>query len=585
MRRPLTSPASSRARASVAPQSLAPPRVSRLDASPCDLLHPIPLPRIDQEVAAEALAFAFASGEAEGLGRIVDRVATAPSTFERRDYEQDLFLSEFVRKCLPIVARGRERKPSVSHLLSLVCSPPEDAAVTAFRQEVLSELAGSEALRRRVENLYVWLRQFRDLIGRPALGAQEGIERRLSVLSSVRAVIESLASGFEDTTSGLRRLGEYGSRVAQEPGYRRMCELLDYEKNRAEVDLRISVGFDGRVRSFQTLERRPNRSNAFYSTPLGRLWSRLGLWIRGYRTGSAEILSRLVDSVFSGLEPKIVFFFTLIGDLEFYLAGLGFRDRAEAAGLSVCLPRFEDRQGRNYSDLFNPWLVSEDRSCVPCTLRFDESDHIVFVTGPNSGGKTRLLQALSLCQLLGQCGLFVPAREARLQRVPGLFASLIERAEVDQNEGRLGTELMRIRRMFEHLRVGSMVVVDELCSGTNPSEGEALMRLVLEVLSRLGPQAYVATHFLEFTAGLQKVASGYRYLQTQLDERECPTYAFVAGVATTSLAHRVAERLGVTRESLWHLIAENNPELRRALGGGAVDPDSEQGEESAGSAR
>jgi DNA mismatch repair protein MutS2 len=88
------------------------------------------------------------------------------------------------------------------------------------------------------------------------------------------------------------------------------------------------------------------------------------------------------------------------------------------------------------------------------------------------------------------------------------------------------------------------------------------MQLVLEALYQLGPQAFITTHFLEFAAQLAATSRQHRFLQAELDEHEQPTYAFTEGVARTSLAHRVAERLGVTRESLRALMARNNPGLR-----------------------
>jgi DNA mismatch repair protein MutS2 len=373
-----------------------------------------------------------------------------------------------------------------------------------------------------------------------------------------------LYGDFSETTSGLERLHRFGQAIATSAGYRRLCALLEYEQSRAEVDLRISLGFDGRIRSFEALELRENRSNPFYATPFGRLWTRLMLLLRGYGASTGELLSRLVDGVFSELESSVVFFFQLIGDLEVYLAALGFRRMALAAGLDVCLPTLSDHGPRVLSGLFNPWLVADGRPCTTIDLELGEWERLVFITGPNSGGKTRLLQSLCLCQLLAQTGLFVPAAQADLRWANGLFASLIEHSAVDQVEGRLGTELVRIRHAFERLRVGSLVIMDELCSGTNPSEGEALMQLVLEALFELAPQAFITTHFLEFAARLAASTRRHRFLQAELDADEAPTYRFTDGVAKTSLAHRVAERLGVTRESLRALMLRNNPELRRA---------------------
>src|SRR5262249_26351376 len=155
---------------------------------------------------------------------------------------------------------------------------------------------------------------------------------------------------------------------------------------------------------------------------------------------------------------------------------------------------------RGTRDLFNPLLLAQGVKVVPCDIVIDRFDATLIVTGPNSGGKTRLLQSLALAQMLGQCGFFVPAREAKLAVAPGLFVSLIEEATADQSEGRLGMELIRIRSLFEKLRVGSMVVLDELCSGTNPSEGEEIFELVVTLLAELRPQAFITTHFLQMAA-------------------------------------------------------------------------------------
>ncbi len=140
-----------------------------------------------------------------------------------------------------------------------------------------------------------------------------------------------------------------------------------------------------------------------------------------------------------------------------------------------------------------------------------------------------------------------------------MFLSIADHSDAHQHEGRLGTELLRIRKVFESVRIGAFVVVDELCSGTNPSEGEEIFRMVLSLLGELSPQAFISTHFLQFAASLQAEAqaAGLSFLQVELDAREQPTYQFVPGVATTSLAQRTAARLGVTREELLALVNQH----------------------------
>ena len=80
---------------------------------------------------------------------------------------------------------------------------------------------------------------------------------------------------------------------------------------------------------------------------------------------------------------------------------------------------------------------------------------------------------------------------------------------------------------------------------------------MISLLPELGAQVFVTTHLLQFAAALAEERSAARleFLQVELDERERPTYAFVPGVAKTSLAHKTAARLGVTRDELTALIA------------------------------
>jgi DNA mismatch repair protein MutS2 len=111
---------------------------------------------------------------------------------------------------------------------------------------------------------------------------------------------------------------------------------------------------------------------------------------------------------------------------------------------------------------------------------------------------------------------------------------------------------MRLRTLFESVPPGSLVLLDELCSGTNPSEAIEIVEMVLRLLRRLEPTAFVTTHFLDFANQLlgRAEAEGLDFLQAEVDEHATPTFRFVTGVASTSLAAGTARRLGVTFEEL-----------------------------------
>ncbi len=524
-----------------------------------DLLDATPTRRIDVEATDTALVFAFAGSTSGGLFiDALDRATMVPSTWEPEGYVEDLFVKAFVRTCLQPNVGGQHPVVAMDHLANVLAAPPRDVHTVNYRRAIIAELMESPAHRAELERLYATLSRFRVLIeGSSAADQWNPNQRQLEILTRFKEVIEIMTQGFATAQSGLSRLSAFGHRVQANEAFGALVDLLRYDDQLATVSFKVRIGADGRVRDLELLSVEESDENQFVSSPLQRWKAKLELLLRGFRFGDGEVMTRLLDAVFEGVRSELVALVQLLGDLEFYLGALGFYDRARAAGLAVCLPVLNaPSEPRELFGLFNPLLLASGVTPVPCDLTTDRHNTTVLITGPNSGGKTRLLQALGLAQLLAQSGLYVPARQGKMALSSGLLVSLIQETRVDQTEGRLGLELMRIRSLFERLPAGAIVLLDELCSGTNPSEGEEIFELVLRMLSRLKPQAFITTHFLQFAARLQqeRQIADLRFLQVLLGPDQEPTYQFGAGVASTSLAAQAAARLGVTGDQLLALI-------------------------------
>ena len=527
-----------------------------------DILHPAPLQRIDREQTRLALQLAFASGDSPGtFADALDSASVAPSTWQPESFAKDLFLTDFVGLCFRIVVEGRTYPVVKKHLVHLLAQPPKSAETIEHRRAVLAELLAQPKLRKELERLYTLIARFRLLLEAANEAAKWDPNRRhLEVLAAAKEIFDCMAEGFLGAKSGLARLADFGRRIHEGEPYRSLADLLRYDERLATMSLKVQIGADGRVRGFELVSVQEDEKNPFVQSSWRRWLAKLELFARGYTLSDGEVMARLIDAVFEGVVDDLVPLVQLFGELEFYLGALGLADRAKESGLAMALPELVSPAApRSLDGLFNPLLLAHGVKPVPCTVAIAHHAATTLVTGPNSGGKTRLLQSLGLTQLLAQSGLMIPARSGTVALVPGLVMSLIEEARSDQAEGRLGTELVRIRGLFERLPPGAMVILDELCSGTNPSEGEEIFELVVEVLGRLEPQAFITTHFLLFAARLERERQipDLHFLQVELGAEQRPTYQFVPGVATTSLAGHAAARLGVTRDELISLVERN----------------------------
>ncbi len=519
-----------------------------------DLLDPDPPSDPDPEALLNHLELAFLGRASAGeIDAELDAMPAGDSPWTAAHFAEDLFLAELVRRVLTVTIRGRGLPMHRGFVERTLAHPPHDLRTVRHRQEILRELeaepslaAAAEELALRIGGLLALLRASRDD------ARLEPIRFRFDVLRAFRAVVVQMDEGFAGARSGLAAVHRAGAEIRSSGAFERMVALVDHHEAMASLTLDAVIGSDGRLRHLEIVRLRERRRNPFYRRPLRRWWDRLRIAWRRYSLDPQEITERLVAGVYQEIAPALARTVQLLPHLEIYLASRSFAADARRRGLGVCLPELGKGAHLAVDGLFNPLLLALMERPVPSDLRVDPDAPVVLVTGPNSGGKTRLLQAIGLLQVLGQSGLFAPCARATLPLASGLYASIIELDRAFQSEGRLGTELVRLRTLFETAPTGSLVLLDELCSGTNPSEAIEIIDTVLRLLQQLRPVAFVTTHFLDFAEDLRRRApsDGTAFLQAEVDPAAGATYRFIPGVATTSLAVGTARRLGVTFEEL-----------------------------------
>ncbi len=206
---------------------------------------------------------------------------------------------------------------------------------------------------------------------------------------------------------------------------------------------------------------------------------------------------------------------------------------------------------------------------VPVEIELGEKRRLVVVTGPNAGGKTVTLKTVGLAVLAHQCGLPIPAAAGtRLPVLRRVTAAVGDEQDLLRDRSTFSGRLQRLREVWEGTGSGSLVLVDELGSGTDPEEGAALAIALLEMLLDRGGLALLTTHLTPLAAAaLERNGAWCAAMEFDPDSGE-PTFRLRPGAPGGSEALSLARRLGLP--AAWldraeELLGAEHRDLRRLL--------------------
>ncbi|MCU0728362.1 MAG: endonuclease MutS2, partial [Planctomycetes bacterium] len=181
-------------------------------------------------------------------------------------------------------------------------------------------------------------------------------------------------------------------------------------------------------------------------------------------------------------------------------------------------------------------------------MRLGEDFRLLVITGPNTGGKTAALKTAGLVTLMAQSGLPVPAEEAETPVFTDVLVDIGDEQSLQQNLSTFSSHMGRIARFLSSAGEDTLILLDELGAGTDPAEGAALGRAILDWLLDRGARAVVTTH-LGALKTFAFTRSGVLNASVEFDvDTLSPTYRLVLGQAGASNALVIAERLGLPPE-------------------------------------
>ena len=273
------------------------------------------------------------------------------------------------------------------------------------------------------------------------------------------------------------------------------------------------------------------------------------------------VLSEQVRECGANLEAAL----DILGELDF----LGAKSQL-SIDLNAVQPRLNRRGYVNLISARHPLLEASlqvqarngksdsPEHVVPTDFHIGDSFQTVVVTGPNTGGKTVVLKTIGLLTLMAQSGLHIPARSgSEIAVFDDIFADIGDEQSIEQNLSTFSSHITKIIEILKQIDRGdnpnrkseqdgrSLVLLDELGAGTDPTEGAALGMAILDRLGQSGARTIVTTHYgtlktyAHTQEGMENASMEFDWLTLS------PTYRLLIGVPGSSNAIKIAQRLGM----------------------------------------
>lgn len=274
-----------------------------------------------------------------------------------------------------------------------------------------------------------------------------------------------------------------------------------------------------------------------------------------------KILLRLTELI-RGRKEEIL-------EIKEILEKLDFIDAKTNYGISkkAIIPKIINKEYLKLVEARHPLI--DENVVVPINFELGNPESIMLITGPNTGGKTVTLKVAGLLTIMALSGIPIPAGEkTEIGHFQNVLADIGDEQSLEQNLSSFSGHVSKIKYIMEHANSKSLVLMDELGSGTDPMEGAAFAMSIIDYLNKKHVTSIITTHYSEVKAHAFN-STGIKSASMEFDvETLSPTYRLLEGIPGESNALIIARKYGISDEIIENAktyISEENQKVEEMI--------------------
>ena len=405
-----------------------------------------------------------------------------------------------------------------------------------------------------VNNLIFFLKKFSEYY--PSLFLQsESIEFTKTIITAIEKIISPYGEIVDKASPNLKSIRREIGSVRGKIGTSFTKSLSHYSGLGYLDEIRESVVENQRVLAIQAMYRKKVRGSILGNSKTGSI-----VYVAPEAT--LQYTRELQNLQYEEKEEMVVILKELTNEIrpqryllqkyQDYLCHLDLLSaKAKYANqINACLPKIVNEQKITLRDAYHPILLEENNQknikTIPQTLELNDQQQIIVISGPNAGGKSITLKTIGLLQIMVQSGLLIPVHE---KSEISIFNNILTDIGDNQSiENQLSTYSYRLKNMRNFLRKcnqGTLFLIDEFGTGSDPELGGALAEVFLEEFYEKGAFGIITTHY----ANLKVLASELEHVSNanmQFDQRSLePLFKLHIGQAGSSFTFEVAQKNGI----------------------------------------